>query len=51
MPPKNKDNKLSLLGISRKYICLILCDDSVCICKMKKNKVPYHALANKLLVE
>ena len=30
---------------------MILSGDSVYICKIKKNKVPYHTIADKLLVE
>ena len=30
---------------------LILCGDGVYICKVKKNKVPCHAVAGKVLVK
>ena len=30
---------------------MILSGDSVYICKIKKSKVPYHTIADKLLVE
>ena len=30
---------------------LILCGHGVCICKIKKNKVPYHAVADNLLAK
>ena len=30
---------------------LVVCDDDIYICKIKKNKVPWHAVADKLLAK